>query len=256
MRTRRAVVLGAASLVLGAALIVPSHAGATVPPGDTVPPTAPPSSQPTEFPQSALPPAQGPLFLVPTGCAVPTGATAVFEGDIQLLSASAARFRVRRLLAGSLEGHFVAPQTVDVRYGNDTRFLAVGPTYLVGVAPDTSRGGLKSTVREQAPLFGGDAVIGLDQTDVDCPVLEDPVRTLLSDGSAVDSGVLTVLDGKGTDMLRAILLPLAIAFLILVWLVLVKQSLWGIGRSLRAMGDGPPPARRRSHGSPHDEPLA
>jgi len=250
-------VVGGAALVLAAALLVPSNAGATVPPGETVPPTLPPpSSQPTEYPRSMLPPAQGPLLLVPTGCIVPTGATAVFEGDIQVLSTTAARFRIRRLLSGSLEGHFVAPQTVDVRYGLDARFLEPGTMYLVGVAPDTQLGGLRSTVRTPAPLFGGDAVIGLDQTDVDCPVLEDPVRTLLVDGSSVDSGVLTVLDGKGPDMLRAVLLPMTVAFLILLWLVLVKQSVWGIGRSLRAMGDTPPTPRRRKHGSPHDEPIA
>ena len=66
---------------------------------------------------------------------------------------------------------------VDVRYGEETRFLDVGSTYVVGVARSAEDGLLVSTVREPAPLFGGDAVVGLDDTDVDCPQLPDPVLT-------------------------------------------------------------------------------
>ena len=225
-------------------------APATVPPPE---PTAPPSTAAPVPP--SLPPAQGPLIVVPTGCALPVPATAVFEGEIEVLSLTAARFRVLRELAGTLEGHFVAPATVDVVYGTDARFLVEGERYLVGALADPAVGGLRSTVRQPAPLFGGDAVIGLDDTDVDCPVVEDPVRTLLADGTSVDSGVLTTMEGSGPSLLRAVLLPLAIAFAVLLALVVLKQLVFAIGRSLRDLGE-PEPPRPRHHGSAIDEPVA
>lgn len=183
---------------------------------------------------AGLPPAVGPLVVVPTGCAVPPPAIAVFVGRLSNtdIPPTTARFRLDRLLAGSLDG-FVSGRLVDVHYGDETHFLTIGTRYIVGVAVDATTGQLVSTVREAAPLFGGDAVIGANDSDVDCPRVQDPVRTLEFDGNAVDTGVLTPLKGEGTSLLSAVLRPLAVAFVILLVLVLVKHTLFAFGRSLR-----------------------
>ena len=65
-------------------------------------------------------------------------------------------------MPGSLDGYAV-DTIVDVRYDDDIRFLRPGQEYLVGAVPDPVRGGLRSKVRLAAPLFGGDAVIGVER---------------------------------------------------------------------------------------------
>lgn len=211
---------------------------APVPPDSTVPPT-------TTTP-GAPPQAKGPLVVVPPGCVVPAPARAVFVGTILVVDdpvkPSTYRFRVDSLLAGTLDGFAVpnpeiAAELVDVRYGDEARFLQVDQQYLVGVAVRAENGLLVSTVREAAPLFGGDAVIGADDSDVDCPRVNDPVRTLTPDGGSVDTGVLTPLRGEGLSLLVAVLTPLGIAFAVLVALVLLKHLFFAVGRSLRDMGD-------------------
>lgn len=179
-----------------------------------------------------LPPPSGPLVPVPVGCPAPAAASAVFEGEVVSVAIDSARFEVRRVLAGSLDGLFLTPGTVDVVYGQEVRFLEVGTTYTVGARlADTQR--LVSAVRDPAPLFGGDAVIGLDDSDVSCPVVDDPVRTLTIDGAAVDSGVLQPLSGEGRALVRAVLLPLAVALLALFGLAAAAQSITAFGRALR-----------------------
>lgn len=212
---------------------------APVPPPDTTVTTT--TTVPGE-----LPPARGPLVVVPPGCAVPAPARAVFVGTILVVDdpvkPSTYRFRVDTLLAGTLDGFIVpnpeiAADLVDVRYGDEARFLEVGQQYLVGVAVQAETGLLVSTVREAAPLFGGDAVIGADDSDIDCPRVSDPVRTLTPDGGSVDTGVLTPLRGEGRSLLLAVITPFGIAFVALLALVLLKHLFFAVGRSLRDMGD-------------------
>jgi len=215
-----------------------------------VPPTEPPlpaEAVPTTVPPPAttpngLPVALGPLIVVPPGCVAPVPARAVFRGTTVLVDDPARpttyRFRVDAMLAGSLDGFEVANQ-VDVRFGDEARFLEIGQQYIAGVAIDSDTGLLVSAVREPAPLFGGDAVIGANDSDIDCPRVEDPVRTLMADGAGVEAGVLSPLKGEGSSLAAAILTPLAIAFGSLVALVLLKHLLFGIGRSLREMGTVP-----------------
>ncbi len=198
-----------------------------------------------------LPPALGPLVVVPTGCAVPAPATAVFVAQLAYTDVppTTARFRLERVLAGSLDG-FVSGRLVDVHYGDETHFLTVGSHYIIGVAVSASTGVLVSTVREAAPLFGGDAVIGANDSDVDCPRVEDPVRTLEAGGGPVDTGVLRPLKGQGTSLLSAVLRPLGVAFAILLLLVLVKHTLFAVGRSLRDISmtqPAPKKMRPRQH---------
>jgi hypothetical protein len=198
---------------------------------DTVPAdTAPPPTVLID-PATGLPAASGPLVPVPAGCVGPAPPVAVFEGSLVAAVGDTARFRVERLLAGSLKGHLSA-QGVDVRYGGETRFLVEGNRYVVG-AGLADDGALTSTVREPQPLFGGDAVIGASDSDVDCPVLEEPMRTLLADGSAVETGITAPLDGSGSDLLMAVLRPLLWAAGALLALVLLKHLLFAAGRGVR-----------------------
>ncbi len=220
------------SMVFVAALTsVAAAAPATVPP--TVPPgTVPPDSVP---PTTVLAPAMGPLIPIPAGCTGPAPALAVFTATLVALddpeAPSAARYRVHTLLAGSLAGYQVGDM-VDVRYGDEARFLDVDSDYIVGVRTNEV-GVLVSTAREPAPLFGGDAVIGIDDTDTECPTLEDPVRTLLADGTAVDTGVLSPLRGHSGELRAALLKPLVVALGGLVLLVLLKLLFFSFGRETR-----------------------
>jgi len=243
-RSTLLVSLSAAGLI--AALWAGTAAASTVPP--TVPPDqgAPTASTVPLDPTNGLPAAQGPLVVQPSGCVAPALPLAVFEGRVVDAVSTTARFRIERMLSGSLQGYQTAG-LVDVRYGGETRFLNVGETYVVGVAPAAADGHLVSTVRAPAPLFGGDAVVGLDDTDVECIAQEDPVRTLMPDGESVDTSVLSPLRGNGASLFGAIMRPLAVAFLVLVALVLVKHLTFAIGRALRDMGDSAPIERARRH---------
>ncbi|MFM8266955.1 MAG: hypothetical protein ACKOA2_02935 [Ilumatobacteraceae bacterium] len=204
-------------LVFGVGLIAPS----------AVPPT-------TDSPTGA----SGPLIIVPVGCAAPEPAVAVFEGTVRSIGTDAATVVVDRVLWGDLAGRGAGSGAVDVRYGDEVRFLEVGERYIVGVGA-TPTGRLRSTVRDAAPLFGGDAVIGLDDTDVDCPRLDDPVRTLTVDGSSVDTAVLAPLEGRSGDLLGALVRPLVIALLALIALVTVKHFIVRAGRVVRDSLDSP-----------------
>ncbi len=233
------------SLGLVAALCCSGRAFAT-PPTDPSDPAAPTdTAAPTStLAPGELPPAQGPLVVVPSGCVVPTPARAVFIGRLTNTDEppTTARFVVLSLLAGDIDG-YTGGNLVDVHYGDETRFLTIGDRYVVGVAVDPTNGLLVSTVREAAPLFGGDAVIGANDSDIDCPRVEDPVRTLHADGSAVDTGVLTPLHGEGPALLSAIARPFLIAFAVLLLLVLVKHSIFAVGASLRQMANSEPVPR-------------
>lgn len=262
MRTRW-VLVGLTAVWCAAGASGLGHALAAAPPegGDegavveTLPPdpnaTVPPSTVPVD-PVTGLPVAAGPLVVLPAGCVTPAPPLAVFEGVLQAAVPTTARFRITRLLSGNLRGYAVNGM-VDVQYGDETRFLSEGSTYIVGVGASAVTGGLVSTVREPAPLFGGDAVVGANDSDVDCITVEDPVRTLRADGTSVDTSVLSPLRGEGSSLLAALLKPFAVALGVLIALVLVKHLVFAIGRALREMGDGEPLPRTRHHAAPPTE---
>jgi hypothetical protein len=200
-------------------------------------------------PATGLPAAKGPLVVVPAECPSPKEATAVFEGTVVDAVATTARFELGRVLAGTLEGH-VVNHRVDVRYDDETGFLRIGTTYLVGARVDPATGLLMSSVREPAPLFGGDAVVGRNDSNVVCPDVPDPARTLMIDGTSVDTGVITPLKGSGRDLLRAVLVPLGIACGIVLALVLAKHLVFAVGRSLRDLVSGDTVERNRAHRPP------
>ena len=193
----------------------------------------------------------GPLIVAPAGCKAPPAPVAVFVGTLADSDATTARFAVEQIRAGSLDGYAV-DTIVDVRYDDDIRFLRPGQQYLVGAAPDPVRGVLRSKVRLPAPLFGGDAVIGVNGPDVRCPRFEDGVKTLRADGTEVDTGVLAPLKNAKRSLLKAVLKPLVIAIGILVLLAAIKLLIFAMVRAVReaVFDDVPPPlevARDRQH---------
>ena len=163
------------------------------------------------------------LIPIPVGCPVPDQADAVFTGtmigkdDITQV----VRFRVDQLRAGS-----VAPWAIngliDVRYGPDYRFLSNGEQYLIGARLDPTYGVPASTVRPAEPTFGGNDVVGVDDIAVDCPTLDDPIRTLQVDGTSIDSGVLSLITDDRRLLLATIAVPAAIVFAVLLVLVVLR----------------------------------
>lgn len=207
---------------------------------------------PDPLPPPALPPIAAPdaastrLVPVPVGCAAPPVEQVVFIGTMVLRDTTTARFAIESIRSGSATG-FEVGGLIDVRYGDEVRFLDVDTSYIVAAAVDPVARVLASTVREPAPLFGGNEIAGVNDSDVQCPQLEDPVRTLMTDGSSVESGVLTPLVDAKWDLAVAVLQPIGVAFLVLLGLAAVKLLIFALGRSLRDMGGGDRPARRRRH---------
>ena len=197
---------------------------------ETAGPQLPPIEQPSPIVDPRI--VSGPPVVIPDGCAVPTPPVAVFVATLADSDSTTARFAVQQVRAGSLDGYAV-DTIVDVRYDDDIRFLRGGQQYLVGAMRDPIAGVLRSKVRSPAPLFGGDAVIGVNDTDVRCPRVEDGVTTLLVDGSGVDTGVLAPLKTAKRSLLKAVLKPLVVAFVVLVALVAIKLLVFAMVRAAR-----------------------
>ena len=170
---------------------------------------------------------------VPVGCPPPPASQAVFVGRLDVLDATSASYTVERLRSGSLSGYSTETTaasgelvtTVVVYYGRDVKFLSEEETYLVGTALDANTGRLFSRVSENAPLFGGNQVADINNSGVVCPTFDDPARTLYPDGSGIESGVLSSLDGNGNRILLAVLVPVGLVLLALVTLVLIRRLL-------------------------------
>jgi hypothetical protein len=180
------------------------------------------------------------LVPVPAGCPAPELPDVVFLGTLQATDFRTGRFHVDQVRAGDI-GRYSYAGIVDVRFGIDTKYLETGTQYLIGASLDPETAVLTSKVRAAEPLFGGDEVVAAAETDVECPVLEDPIRTMLPDGSSVESGVLTPLTEAKHRLLRAILLPLGVAFAAVFALVALRWLLtgigWGIGSLTRTMAE-------------------
>jgi hypothetical protein len=110
---------------------------------------------------------------------------------------------------------------VEVRYGGDVKFLEVGGEYIVGVALDPVTQKLSSTIRDSAELFGGNEVAG---GGVECPSHEAAARTLHTDGTGIESGVLSNFFGDPLRLIAALVLPAAMVFVLLVALVWVRRG--------------------------------
>lgn len=179
---------------------------------------------PEPEPTTGTPTVESGLLDVPVGCVVPDAADVAFIGTAVAKDFEKVRYEIVQLRAGSITGYSI-DGLVDVLYLEDAKFVDLDVDYLVGARFDPDFGVLFSTVRPAEPLFGGNDVIGLEDTDVECPLIDDPVRTVLPDGTGVDSGVISpLLDDKRT-LFATLGVPTAIAFAVLIGLVLLRQ-LW------------------------------
>ena len=170
-------------------------------------------------------------IVTPEGCTLPALPDAVFVGTVVDADFQTARFQIDQVRAGDIQP-FAYGGLVDVRYGTDTKFLERGTRYVIGASLDPATNALSSKVREIEPLFAGDDVIGIAENDVNCPVLADPVRTLDTDGTSVDSSVLGPMTEAKGDILRALLLPLVVAMAIIFGLVALRWLFTGIGKGV------------------------
>ena len=216
-------------------LAAPTVVGATVPPPtDTIPLTDEvPDEQGivVDAPLVTLPNTLSAVTTIPTGCAVPPVPQMVFAGEIIKIEDATATFRVDKLLAGTPAG-YITENLVDVRYGQDTKFLDVGTRYIVGAASDPFSPLLVSRVRQDSPLFGGNAVVGVNDSAAVCPNFEDPIRTLREDGETIDTGVLSPL--LNNKLLIVFVLLFSVAFVVagLFGVVLYRKSLISAQRGI------------------------
>lgn len=178
-----------------------------------------------------------PTNTVPASCVVPTPVRATFVGTIVAADRRTARYRVDQMRGGTLEG-YEATGLVDVLYEEDVRFLTLGAPYIVAVGVNAETGALYSKVRDPEPLFGGSQIIGMDNSDADCPEIEDAVRTLTIDGGPVESGVLAPLSNSKGRLVRAILLPFVWVFGGLLGLATLRALVVTVWRSGRRAWDG------------------
>ena len=191
---------------------------AAPPPDNPAPVTLPPDTPP---PDAGL--QSGSLIPVPVGCPVPDPAAAVFTGTMTGKDdvTQVVRFRIDQVRAGSADP-WAINGLIDVRYGPDYRFLVNGDQYLIGAGLDPVYGVLASTVRPPEPNFGGNDVVGVDDLAVDCPDLDDPIRTLQVDGTSIDSGVLSLMTDDRRLLLATVAVPTAIVLAVLLALVVLR----------------------------------
>ena len=223
---------------------------ATVPPPDPVlddgnTPAAPPDEggtpapppPPTTIPGTGT--ADGPprLVVIPDGCPEPGVAALAFVGTVVGKDdiAQVVRFEIDQLRAGSTTD-WAIDGLIDVRFGDDYRFLDVGEQYLVGAGFDPEYGALSSSVRPPEPDFGGNDVVGVDDSSIVCPMVDDPVRTLMVDGTDVDSGVMSLLFDDRRVVLATLAVPAAIAFAALVVLVMLRVAIGLAGKGVFQLG--------------------
>jgi hypothetical protein len=160
---------------------------------------------------------------VPQGCALAPQALAVFVGEVVSTDPVSAVFLIQQIRAGSLEG-YQDGGNVEVRYGSDVKYLDVGTSYIVGVAPDPISSRLSSRVKQSSEIFGGAEIAG---SNTRCPVFEDPVRTLTLDGRAISAGIFTQFFDEPWRLAIAFIAPPLLVLIALFGVVWFRR---GVGR--------------------------
>jgi hypothetical protein len=174
------------------------------------------------------PTAADPLVPIPEGCTAPPQPHVVFVGEVVNRDYRSIRFRIDRVRAGDPAPFGFDGDRVDIRYGLDAQYLDDGTTYLVSAVVHPDLGLLVSRVTEPIENFGGDEVIGVSETDVDCPEFDDPVRTLHVDGTTIETSLLQPFFDARIRILGAFLIPLAVAVGAIFALATFRLSLSGL----------------------------
>lgn len=230
--------VGVAAFVAWLAWPAQASVTATAPPDSTPPTTVPPEPEAeqgtviggdvVEQPVNATPDTL-PLLPEPAGCKAPPLPHVVFLG-----TAVAQDYRTVDFQIDSVRGGTPAPYATDgvvgVRFGNEAQYLVVGEQYLVSAMRDPDLGVLVSRLAPPVEDFGGDEVIGVNESDLRCPQYEDPERTLYPDGSPVDTNILEPLVEARGQLLAALLVPVGVVFGAIFALSLVRISLNGMAR--------------------------
>ncbi|MEY4224196.1 MAG: hypothetical protein RIS33_1130 [Actinomycetota bacterium] len=210
---------------------------------------------------ASVPPSEPPTVpavntTIPSDCPIPKAPRATFVGVLVAADRRTARFEVRQLRGGNLDG-YTADGLVDVDFGDDVRFLDIDVEYIVAAALDDEANRLFSKVRDPEPLFGGNQVIGIEERNLDCPDLEDAVRTLTIDGRSVESGVLAPLADDSRGLIRAVLLPFAWVFGGLVASAVIANGVRALAsRSRRRQAARAASARARKSATAKSRPSA
>lgn len=211
---------------LAVAVVMPSPAAA-----GTEPPAPPPEQEFVTDPSA--------LIQIPVGCPAPDPADVAFVGTVlakdEFVEKGTVRYQIDQVRAGNA-APFSVDGVIDVRYGPDSQYLGIGEQYLVSAAVDASIGTLASKVSPDAPLFGGDAVVGVEDTEVECPVVDDPVQTINLDGSPVETGLFAPLLADKGVLLATIAVPAVIVGAVLIGLVLLRRVLDVGFRGIFALG--------------------
>ena len=167
---------------------------------------------------------------LPAGCTAPRLATATFLGELVSTDDLLATYRIVQVRGGSL-GAYVNAGLISVRYADrETRFLDAGAIYLVGAGASELFATLESKVRTKKELFGGDAVVGIDESDTPCPKFEDAVITLQPNGEFIESGVFSLLRKQPSGLLQVVVVPILFVLMFLIGLVIIKRLLAGARR--------------------------
>lgn len=172
-----------------------------------------------------------PLVPVPTGCTAPTPPHIVFVGEVLDRDVRSIRFRILSIRYGRPDP-FAGGDRIDVRYGLDAQYLDDGEEYLVSAVVDSDLGVLVSRVTDPVEHFGGDEVIGVSESDVNCPDYEDPMLTLNLDGTRIEGGVLEPFFDARVRLLGAILVPSALAIGAVFLLASLRLSVGGVYRGI------------------------
>ncbi len=228
-------------LVAAGVVLLPSPAAFATPvapdPPAPVVPDPPDPSVPAPEPEPVGDP--GALVPAPAGCPVPEPADVAFVGTVvgkdEFVQKGTVRYRIEQVRAGDATPYSVGG-LIDVRYGPDSQYLELESEYLVAAAVDPGIGALGSKVAPEALLFGGDAVVGLEDTEVECPVIDDPVMTLNVDGTPLESGLLKPFFEDRSLLLATIGVPAAIVAVALVGLVLLRRMMDIGARGILALG--------------------
>jgi hypothetical protein len=195
--------------------------------GLPVDPNAPVDTTPT--PSLALPSTTN----IPLNCTKIPPPYLVFVGRITAYQIPTFRFEVDQVVSGTWNGPLV-----DVDFPDDAGFLRVGPSYLVAAQVDAATGKLYSKVRTSFRTQPGPTT---------CPG-DDPIITRMSDGTPVDTGLLSGMHGKWRKVVVAFLVPSVAVIGALVILVSLKHLVTRVLRtgpvSSRAPYPSEPPPGR------------
>jgi hypothetical protein len=176
-----------------------------------------------------------PLIPVPVGCSAPRMPHIVFVGTVADSDFRTVRFEIEQIRSGRADP-FASGNLIDVRFGLDAQYLERETRYLVSAVVDPDLGLLVSRATPPIEHFGGDEVIGVSETDVNCPVFEDPMRTLYVDGTPIEASLLQPFFDAKVRILSALLIPLGVAVAVIFVLAMFRLSLAALFHSIVSGG--------------------